>query len=182
MSASAPQLPKHNTFCTKPAHLGWYLLYAATHSHIPLALLVFTNKALATGSSASCSALPSKDNGYISTAFEANEKSYDLIKSKFTKETGSACTNAVTNRTGSFRGYTVNPTKKMRPFILPTQVHQEVADKDVFSYVGTTSNVPTQLAIVIVPRDNLIGSALFVFPAECPILKATSFLVGIPFD
>ena len=61
-------------------------------------------------------------------------------------------------------------------------MHQEVAEKDVFSYVGTTPNVPTQSAIVVIPREDFIGSALFVFPAECPILKATSCQVGITFD
>ena len=157
-------------------------MYVTTHSHILLANLAFANIALATGSSASFSALPPKNNGYISTAIEANVKSYELTKSKFVKGTGSARTNAATNRAGSFGGYTVAPTKKVRPFILPTQVHQEVAEKDVFSYVETTSNIPTQSAIVVLPQEDLIGSALFLFPAECSFLKATSFPIMIPFD
>jgi len=98
------------------------------------------------------------------------------------KGTGLARATYATTRTGSFGGYTVSPTKRLRPFILPTQVHQELNEKDVFSYVGTTSNVPTQSAIVLLPREDLIGSALFLFPVDCPILKATSFPVGAPFD
>jgi hypothetical protein len=137
---------------------------------------------LTTGSSASFSVLPPKNNGYISTATEANAKRYDLTKIKFVKGTGLARANAATNRAGSFGGYTVSPTKRLRPFILPTQVHQEVQEKDVFSYVGTTSNVPTQSAIVLLSREDLIGSALFLFPANCAILKETNFPMGVPFD
>ena len=183
LSASTPRLPKHVTFCTQTRPSGrYFFLYAATHSHILPATLVFANIALTTGSSASFSVLPPKNNGYISTATEANAKRYDLTKIKFVKGTGSARANAATNRAGSFGGYTVSPTKRLRPFILPTQVHQEVQEKDVVSYVGTTSNVPTQSAIVLLSRENLIGSALFLFPANCAILKATSFPMGIIFD
>ena len=142
----------------------------------------FTTIALATGSSASFSALPPRNNGYISTAFDANTKSYDLLKAKFVKGTGIARAFAAMSRAGSFGGYTISPSKRLRPFILPTQVHEEVLEKDVFSYVGTTSNVPTQSAIVRLSREDLIGSALFLFPADCPILDASGFPVGIPFD
>ena len=118
---------RHVLYQTRPS---WTVfLYAATHSHILLAHLVFANIALATGSSASFSALPPENNGYISTAIKVNEKSYELTKSKFMKGTGLARANAATNRASSFGGYTVNPTKKVRPFILPTQAHQEVAEK-----------------------------------------------------
>ena len=88
-------------------------MYAATHSHILLVHLVSSNIALVTGSSASFPALPPENNGYISTAIEANEKSYELTKIKFMKETGLARANAATNRAGSSGGYTVNPTKKV---------------------------------------------------------------------
>ena len=104
-------------------------LYDATHSHILLANLVFANIASATGSSASFSVLPPKNNEYISTAIEENVKSYNLTKIKFLKGTGLARANAATNRAGSFGGYTVAPTTKLQPFILPIQVHQEVAKK-----------------------------------------------------
>ena len=119
----------------------------------------FTTIALATGSSASFSALPPRNNGYISTAIKANTKNYDHIKGKFVKGTGIACAFAAMSRAGSFGGYTISPSKRLRPFILPTQVHEEVLEKDVFSYVGTTSNVPTQSAIVRRSRDDFIGSA-----------------------
>ena len=99
-----------------PPILDGIFLYAATHSHIHLANLLFANIALATGSSASFSALPPRNNGYISTAIEANEKSYDPTKIKFVKGTGLARANAATNRAGLFGGYTVSPTKKLRLF------------------------------------------------------------------
>ena len=140
--ASAPRLPKHDTFCTQTRPSGRYFSVCCDTLSHTLATLAFAHIALATGSSASFSALPPKNNGYISTAIEANTKSYDLTKSKFVKGTGLARATYATTRTGSFGGYTVSPTKRLRPFILPTQVHQEVNEKDVFSYVGTTSNVP----------------------------------------
>ena len=70
---------------------------------------------------------------------------------------------------------TINTGLKNCTIILSTPIVQDNEDNELYIFVGTSSNVVTQAAIISVAQASLTGSAIFMVDADKAIQLASNF-------
>ena len=121
-------------------------------------------------------------SGYITASFHLNSDGYKHVCSKFFKGTAAARHTSIASRSSSTGGYTISDKGRIRPLILPTSVILESAGGDETPiYVGTSSNVASELALVSIEQEKLTGSVLMLFNASDAALLPKEFPKGSAF-